>query len=274
MTALEIYQMRMRYQSYLCHHGIKGQKWGQRNGPPYPLADSKHSASERKAGWKKSLTKGSGKTDNKARRRSSVVGSKLSGSPPGRAGYSSDGAESAFTGSSKGIRRLARPESLAETLQKANPLRDNPLGDNNCVLSAIAGFLRQAGYDVTAKGTPGRRPLNMGGVVEECFKGVKVLDGFAVKFGRSREDAAQMLLKRYGSDAQGVCGIDWKGGGGHTFSWKITNGVVSFFDCQQGKADDFVSRVYFNMIDPTGNLTLARLDGLEIDVEAISKYIN
>ena len=21
----------------LCHHGIKGQKWGKRNGPPYPL---------------------------------------------------------------------------------------------------------------------------------------------------------------------------------------------------------------------------------------------
>ena len=27
-------------QNYLSHHGIKGQKWGKRNGPPYPL-DSK-----------------------------------------------------------------------------------------------------------------------------------------------------------------------------------------------------------------------------------------
>lgn len=23
--------------SYLCHHGVKGQKWGIKNGPPYPL---------------------------------------------------------------------------------------------------------------------------------------------------------------------------------------------------------------------------------------------
>ena len=37
------------------HHGILGQKWGQKNGPPYPLDASDHSASEKKAGWRKSL---------------------------------------------------------------------------------------------------------------------------------------------------------------------------------------------------------------------------
>ena len=26
-----------RMQSYLCHHGIDGQKWGVKHGPPYPL---------------------------------------------------------------------------------------------------------------------------------------------------------------------------------------------------------------------------------------------
>lgn len=34
---------------YLVHHGIKGQKWGVRNGPPYPLGESDKSASEKKA---------------------------------------------------------------------------------------------------------------------------------------------------------------------------------------------------------------------------------
>lgn len=44
-------------QEYLAHHGILGQKWGKRNGPPYPLDTSDHSASEKKAGWRKSLSK-------------------------------------------------------------------------------------------------------------------------------------------------------------------------------------------------------------------------
>lgn len=29
-------------EDYLFHHGIKGQKWGKQNGPPYPLSKEKH----------------------------------------------------------------------------------------------------------------------------------------------------------------------------------------------------------------------------------------
>ena len=49
--------MRNDFESnYLMHHGILGQKWGHQNGPPYPLDEGKHSASEKKAGWMKSLS--------------------------------------------------------------------------------------------------------------------------------------------------------------------------------------------------------------------------
>lgn len=48
--------MRNDFESnYLMHHGILGMKWGQQNGPPYPLDANKHSASEKKAGWIQSL---------------------------------------------------------------------------------------------------------------------------------------------------------------------------------------------------------------------------
>lgn len=41
---------------YLAHHGILGQKWGQRNGPPYPLKDENHSKAEKEAEKKFRLT--------------------------------------------------------------------------------------------------------------------------------------------------------------------------------------------------------------------------
>lgn len=49
--------MRNDFESnYLMHHGILGMRWGQRNGPPYPLDAKDHSAAEKKAGWMKSLS--------------------------------------------------------------------------------------------------------------------------------------------------------------------------------------------------------------------------
>lgn len=45
-------------QNYLKHHGILGQKWHKRNGPPYPLDAADHSSSEKDAGYKKSLNGG------------------------------------------------------------------------------------------------------------------------------------------------------------------------------------------------------------------------
>lgn len=43
------------YSTELAHHGILGQRWGKKNGPPYPLDAEDHSSSEKKARWRKSL---------------------------------------------------------------------------------------------------------------------------------------------------------------------------------------------------------------------------
>ena len=46
-------------EQYLSHHGILGQRWGKRNGPPYPLGAEDHSAREKKEHWRRSLSKDS-----------------------------------------------------------------------------------------------------------------------------------------------------------------------------------------------------------------------
>lgn len=48
----------MTINNELYHHGIKGQQWGDRNGPPYPLSAESHSPKENKAGWSNSLADG------------------------------------------------------------------------------------------------------------------------------------------------------------------------------------------------------------------------
>lgn len=50
----------------LYHHGVLGQKWGQRNGPPYPLKPGQHSAAEKKAGWTKSVSSTTGGVKKKS----------------------------------------------------------------------------------------------------------------------------------------------------------------------------------------------------------------
>lgn len=49
------------FENALEHHGILGMKWGVQNGPPYPLSYGAHNASEKKAGWHKSLSAASQK---------------------------------------------------------------------------------------------------------------------------------------------------------------------------------------------------------------------
>ena len=47
--------------TWLAHYGIKGQKWGVKNGPPYPLDSQSKSASEKKGENKRSVQKATGK---------------------------------------------------------------------------------------------------------------------------------------------------------------------------------------------------------------------
>lgn len=65
--------------NYLAHHGIKGQKWGVMNGPPYPLGSGDHSASEKKAGWKSSLSKKS-KNSNLSKEKQNYISKQIEAS--------------------------------------------------------------------------------------------------------------------------------------------------------------------------------------------------
>lgn len=51
----EVFDEPLYLEDEIEHSGILGMRWGHKNGPPYPLADGAHSASEKKHKWWKSL---------------------------------------------------------------------------------------------------------------------------------------------------------------------------------------------------------------------------
>lgn len=228
----------------LYHHGIKGMKWGVQNGPPYPLQDGNKSTVEKRLATGKKNGYNQGWKDDVIRTKSGEI-----------------------------IRKLAEPESLSDTVRKTNPLRKTKSGAYNCVFSAIAGFMRQAGYDVTARACSkqGRQLLSD---IENFFDGADTYYGTAIEFGRSKSSAAKMLVRKYGKNASGVCSIKWNGtNDGHSFNWRIKNGVVEFFDCQNGLVGKSVDGYFNGAIDKNGWLELARLDASKIAFNKVIKAV-
>ena len=157
--------------------------------------------------------------------------------------------------------------------------KDISLGIEALILGfLLACCLRQLGYNVTAK-TTGGKGLNPGGVVEECFNVKHSIEGYAVKFGKSKLDASEMIINQFKKrdpdlkSAIGVCSIQWRNGTGHTFNWKIVNDTVEFFDCQPGWSDSKISK-YFKKIDLSGHFYAARLDNADIIKEGLAKYVD
>lgn len=183
--------------------------------------------------------------------------------------------ESASKTTVKGIKKLAKPESLADTIKNVNPNRGNPAYKNNCTFCSVASYLRTKGYDVIAKDTGGKQQMLVG-VVENCFKGAKVIDGSAVKFGKSPKDASEMLVNKFGKNASGVCAVQLKTGGGHAFNWTIKDGIVKFFDGQDSSSlinNTQTLEIWWKRIKQNDALTIARLDNAEVVIDRLKRII-
>lgn len=348
--------MREKYtESYLYHHGIKGQKWGDRNGPPYPLGASDHSSRERKAGWRRSLKKPSSKKSKNSNERSgltdkqkkaikigiAVAGTALvayGGYRLAKSGKLDGLADKINLGKNKtndllagdvgiggtaipsktstlfkttgkditsgrvsaqdfshsdiksvaGFKVLNSPDTV-ESMTKAvkvgskgtivNPNRANDKYNNNCTRCAVSTYLRSIGLDVKAKDSGGE-PDDLLGVVESVFKNsnrpdgnVRMLDGKATTFAKSKEAASEMIVNKFGKNASGVVAVQLKNGTGHAFNFFTKDGIVSFIDGQSALSpintapDDF-----WGYIRSDGSLQIADLSGSELIVDALNKY--
>lgn len=310
MDYYEIYpENDFRY--YLQHHGVLGQKWGERNGPPYPLKANQHSTAENKAGWQKSI------------KRSKVDEGGQDGLPlfdtinrlkteadTEKADEIRKTSISSRTGAidkTTGFRKRTNNDPVEVDISNINPGRKNNIKslNNNCVSCSMALELRRRGYDVIAKKSD--KPIPGAYITIKSFKNAKpiALDKdhilkepktiedykwtefkdkknwwsvehkatISAKLGKDIEfsNFTKETLKKE-KNSRGSLFVRWGIGGGHAMSYEVKNGKVIIYDPQ-------VSKIYKTddeidkILSHAWSGVSVRLDNLNLNPEEVKKYV-
>ena len=278
---------------YLVHHGIRGQKWGVKNGPPYPLGASDKSASEKRAendGKKKTkIIKGPGISIGKrlANKILSSQGNQKSGSLMATlAVYMSF--ELTMTLTYLGIAlyavhkdkqkeekeaqerfekrkpkhlnqlpKLDKPMSPENSMKVTNPGFPEEGKTLNCCFCTTAMALREKGYDVQAQTT------DHAWYSDRYFERTFGIEKQTRMNAKTPKDIVN-TLESNGPGAYGNLGTTWKMGGGHSIFWKNDeNGKTHIYDGQSGEEYDLAdnSKLMRSLIP--SQTDYCRLDNVE-----------
>ena len=282
------------YKNFLYHHGILGQRWGKKNGPPYPLGSGDHSVSERKAGWRASLKKGDFKLTDRQKKILKIGaavavtalvtygGYKLATSPYGRK-IAADL-----------INKASKTPSIEEQIANMGPeiVKKSQVHDvvvdhvkssitevskrigvvpGRCNFNSFAGALDRE-FNIKIKSGV-KYEGNIGDLLTKCLKNTegRLYEGLpASKFTDSAK-ASEFIFNRIAKGKEGAfgqIGSDLKGGDGHVFNWVVKNGKVEFYDTfvrtmSGGKSLDDATSHFALLSGINGKIT--RLDGLKIE---------
>lgn len=276
--------------TYLVHHGIKGQMWGFRNGPPYPLGAGAKSAKEKKAERsekKKHTARSSG--ENIARRIISKNGDKKVGFAAELAIYTAIqlapllaylGIAVAFKHSEKKdkekedkeaekrfekrnpkrvseLPKLESPMEPSESMKLTNPGFPEEGHVYNCTFCTTAMALREKGYDVKAQTTDHGWYTNR--FWERTF-GIEK----QTPIHELRPNDIVNTLESQGKGAYGNVSVYWKWGGGHSIFWKNDDsGKLHIYDGQAGEEYDTSENSKLMKALSVGETTYCRLDNVE-----------
>lgn len=228
-------------EDYLIHHGIKGQKWGDRNGPPYPLKAGAHTPVQKTGIGKVAASKVLAKTGNKD----------LAGMDPLTAYYVSQFAAlaaliavakiSAESQLKKDVKKnqeanknsnlqkkIKGKHTAEEDLKAVNPDYADPTDMSarmNCTMCSTAYELRRRGYDVvankTSMGRKDKQAASWFGLEKKDINTFKTRDDFAKALSNEPDGARGLTFSSYGQFNSHHCMI-----------WEKRDGKVYISDGQ------------------------------------------
>lgn len=237
----------------LYHHGILGQKWGKRNGPPYPLSNNAHSLLERKM---------NGLGDAKSGREPRLLSFIRNKNEPRR------------------LKPWRTPRTVKQEFSRlnyTNPLHQGLFVANNCANTALAAVGRLKGYDVM----PGWQRNKFGfytGMptyeIIDCFKnGEREYSEYPLYDFNSQQKAKNKLAELYEDGSYGIIvgtfKVGWKEYG-HAMTWQVKNGKTCIADTMNGVK---ASKIFDRQSENTPGVGVLRCNDLDIDWEECSKRV-
>lgn len=253
---------KITYNEELSHHGIAGQKWGHRNGPPYPLDASAHSKAEKDAMASKSGSSSSGRDVSAGKKfvadnaksgwsdldsdtqvalvELGILTTALAVSAASTKIYEAketkrltkkldDMYENREIKTLADVPKLSKKMSAEESMKVVNPDFPEEGSVQNCMLCTTAMIMREKGYNVKANKIDE-------GIFEKNLD--KAFDGPNTKFKKLRLNDTDQIYDKLAKEGDGSYGnltVQFWLGGGHSVFWKVENGEARIYDAQSGE---------------------------------------
>lgn len=285
------------YRNYLSHHGIKGQQWGVKHGPPYPLDSRTH----------KAVTKGKSRSSHgiltyiamKAIK-AGVDAAVDSGKKKQMTKILEERNQETYKIDKKtGLKLKNKEYTMEDDLKACNPLFSKigvgRSANHNCGNCSFALEARRRGFEVIAK-------LNKQGIaghyeMQKIFPTAKfnLVDPYGMY---SISDKGQLVKKsnplgRLASDwnpfnakkmaeqfdkiasqnnSRGILMIDWNSYGGHACTYYVDNNQVYICDPQTGKILK-ANRKYLSKANAIVSYRTDNIPNSEVNFEELKRFI-